>query len=43
MSAVDVGKIAIMEYENGKLIQKYLEYMDSESLKRIMREVMKKE
>lgn len=40
MSAEDMGKLAIMEYKKGKPIKDFLEWVDSESLKTIMRDIM---
>lgn len=39
MSAEDAGKIAIMEYKKGRSVKDFLEYIDSESLKEILKEI----
>lgn len=40
MSAQDMGKLAVMEYRKGKPITDFLEYVDSDSLKTIMRDII---
>lgn len=40
MSAQDMGKLAIMEYRKGRPVIDFLEYIDSDSLKTIMRDII---
>lgn len=40
MPAEDMVKLAIMEYKNGKPIRDFLEYIDSDTLKEIMRDII---